>query len=221
MLYDLAGMSMKRVKTNRPFHEEELKSCIEIQQRSLQAYSREIYDNIGQVLSLVKLQLQSLQSDEQPNLDEVLYSGKLVGKAIADLRNLTKQLTPEEVVTNGFVNSIIIELKRLSEAGLCISKFSVKGVSINLENVKQLVVFCILQQLIYPTLNVYFPGNIELNMKYLKNKIEINITRKFGKEPLFLNIEEIARVKHRLKTIDSTINYKHQNWNTLQITVNT
>jgi len=191
---------------------EELDSRIEIQERSLHAYAKEIFENIGQVLSLVKLQLQTESKIPEP--------GKLLGKAITDLRNLTKQLSPDEIIKNGFGYAINCELKRLSEAGFCRMEFCEEGSFINLEDVKELVAFCILQQLTYPVLDIYHPGFIRMNVQYLRTSIEIEVTRIFKEVPLPLNIEEMANFKQRLSTINSSISYKNQNCNTLQITIN-
>jgi hypothetical protein len=200
---------MKRTKKTMRLIKEELNSRIEIQERSLQAYSKEIFENIAQVLSLVKFQLQTENKTPEP--------GKLLGKAIADLRNLTKQLSPNEIIRNGFANAINCELKRLSEAGLCRKEFSEKGNFINLDEVKELVVFCVLQQLTYPILNIYHPGFIKMDVRYSESKIEIEVTREFKEEALLLEIEEMNRFKQRLATIDSLLS---QDGNTLTLTIN-
>jgi len=220
MKHDVTCLPMKRSKKISPLIKEELTSRIEIQERSLQAYSKEIFENIGQVLSFVKLQLLSLQSPNNSETDKMLDSGKLLGKAIEDLRNLTKQLSPDEIIRNGFAHAIICELKRLDEAGFCNSNFFLEGDLINLQEVKELVVFCILQQLIYPALDIYNPGYIDIKIHYRKTHIEIEVARQFKGEPLFLDVEGLARIKQRLNSVNGTITYKDQNWNTLKITIN-
>ena len=212
MKYDVICLPMKRTKKTIKLIKEELKSRIEIQERSLQAYSKEIFENIGQVLSLVKLQLQTGSKVPEP--------GKLLGKVIIDLRNLTKQLSPDEIIKNGFAYAISCELKRLSEAGFCRIEFCEKGSFIKLEEVTELVVFCVLQQLAYPVLNIYQPGFIHMTVQYSGNKIEIDVTRQFKEEPLLLNTEEMSKFKQRLAAIDGRISYKDEDSNTLQITIN-
>ena len=217
MKYDMAYLTMKRTKKTISLIKEELNSRIEIQQRSLEAYSKEIFENVGQVLSLVKLQLQAENENATGKISE---SGKLLGKAIADLRNLTKQLSPDEIIKKGFAYAINCELKRLSEAGFCRFEFSEENDLISLEEVKELVVFCVLQQLSYPILNIYHPGFIRIKTRYHENKIEIEVTREYKKEHLLLDIEEMAKFKQRLNTINSSISYKNPTWNELQIIIN-
>jgi len=220
MKYDMICVPMKRTKKTIGLLKEELSSRIEIQQRSLQAYSREIFDNIAQVLSLVKFQLSNFQDDGKAEQQKINDPGKLLGKAISDLRNLTKQLSPDEIIKKGFASSIHYELKRLSEAGFCKINFSIKGKATELECVKELVVFCILQQLAYPVLNIHDPGVSDIQIHYLKDKIVIEIIREFNGELLLLNADELEKFNQRLRTIDSTIEYKPGHKKTLQITIN-
>ena len=217
---DLTCVPMKKTKKTNRALKEELNSRIEIQERSLQAYSKEIFENIGQVLSLVKLQLLGLQEEDKNYTGKVTESGKLLGKAIADLRNLTKQLSPDEIIKNGFAFAINCELKRLNETGFCRAELSESGNFIKLEEVKELVVFCVLQQLTYPVLNIHQPGFIQINILYKRSRIEIEVTREYQEEPLLLDIQEMTKFKQRLATIDSAVSYKDQDWNTLKLTIN-
>lgn len=219
MKYDMICVPMKRIKKRTSLIKEELSSRIEIQQRSLQTYSREIFDNIAQVLSLVKFQLSIVQSDDQKNNIAVPDSGKLLGKAIADLRNLTKQLSPDEIIKQGFALAIHYELKRLDEAGFCRVGFLLKGKPVKLEAVAELIVFCILQQLSYPALNIYHPGSIIVNTHYRQHRIEIDFIRQCKGEALFLDDKELEKLNQRLKTINSKIEHKEDKKG-LQITIN-
>jgi signal transduction histidine kinase len=220
MKYDMICVPMKRTKKTIGLLKAELSSRIEIQQRSLQTYSREIFDNIAQVLSLVKFQLSNLQSGEKEEPQKVSDPGKLLAKAISDLRNLTKQLSPDEIIKKGFASSIHYELKRLGEAGFCKINFSVKGKATELESVKELVVYCILQQLAYPVLNIHDPGTIDIQIHYLKDKVALEIIRECNGELLLLNADELEKFNQRLKTIDSMIEYKPGHKKALQITIN-
>lgn len=101
-----------------------LKSQIEIQEHTLQHISREIHDNIGQVLSLVSLNLNTLQLNDQKKLDS---TNGLVSKAITDLRALSKSLNPDRVQTIGLSESIKTEVEQLERTG----KFEV---SLQIEN---------------------------------------------------------------------------------------
>ncbi|MBC7874124.1 MAG: hypothetical protein H7Y01_09025 [Ferruginibacter sp.] len=58
---------------------------------------KEIYDNIGQVLCLVRIQLSCMDFENRGKAQEqVKESGILIARAIRDLRNLVKQAKGHE-----------------------------------------------------------------------------------------------------------------------------
>jgi signal transduction histidine kinase len=212
---------MKRIAPNKMFDEENLNSRIEIQERSLQNYAKEIYENIGQVLSLAKILLLSLNTEGSKNVAAIGDSGKLLGKAITDLRSLAKQLTPEQVVKKGFAAAFISELERLNSAGFCKAIYSVDDRNSGREEVKELVIFCILQQIIHPALNINSPGFINLKIRNKRKVTAIEIETGFDEESLLLNIDEMAVISERLKAIGGKINYKKGDKKILRIIINT
>ncbi len=96
------------------FEQTLLKSQIEIQEQTLLYISREIHDNIGQVLSLVSLNLNTIEPSDKDKLD---FTSSLVTKAIDDLRGLSKSLNPDRVQTIGLTQSIMTELDQLERTG--------------------------------------------------------------------------------------------------------
>lgn len=100
------------------FAEELLKSQLEIQEQTLRNISHEIHDNIGQILSLVALNLNLLKS---PDVDRLDSTTNLVEKAINDLRTLSKILNPEQILKVGLKEALEVELHHLEKSG----KFSV------------------------------------------------------------------------------------------------
>ncbi|MES3017330.1 MAG: ATP-binding protein [Bacteroidota bacterium] len=92
-----------------------LKSQLEIQEQTLRHISREIHDNIGQVLSLVSLNLNTVVVTDQ---DKLKFTSGLVTKAIDDLRGLSKSLNPDRVQMIGITESIKTELDQLERTGI-------------------------------------------------------------------------------------------------------
>jgi signal transduction histidine kinase len=193
------------MKKDDLLHEQELYTRIEIQERSLQAYVREIYENISQVLSLVRIQLLSAMPGQDLSLESAKDNGELVGKAISDLRNLTKQLSPEQITRHGFVHAIDSELQRLQEAGLCDAGFFVTGNYFSLGEVKELVVFCILQQLIYPLLNHREPGRFHVLVQYDDDKVVVDFAMEKSGVEIILANEEIEKLQKRVELMNGTI----------------
>jgi hypothetical protein len=86
-----------------------LRTRLEIREYYLNAVVKEVYENIGQVLSYVRMQL-ALAKNDQPTAwnEKIEPSYQLIGKTIGDLRNMCKLFNPEENVfkKHGFLEVI-------------------------------------------------------------------------------------------------------------------
>ncbi|MGB8193004.1 MAG: histidine kinase [Chitinophagaceae bacterium] len=130
--------------------QELLRSEIEIHEQSFQNISHEIHDNIGQVLSLAKLNLNAVEAGLSEEKSEKIRNSKdLVGQAIADLRNLSKNLNAAVITEIGLSEAIKRELDQLSKSGRYETDFSQDGKAFRLQGQKELIIFRIFQQIIY------------------------------------------------------------------------
>ncbi|OLY90788.1 Signal transduction histidine kinase [Cnuella takakiae] len=92
-----------------------LQSQLEIQEQTYSQISEEIHDNIGQVLSLVKLNINTLDRDSNP--EKISTTNALLAQAIADLRNLSHLLNTNYIREAGFSESIQQLLLHLQKSG--------------------------------------------------------------------------------------------------------
>jgi len=75
------------------FDKELFETQLEIQEQTLKNISQEIHDNIGQGLSLAKLNINTMDSNGVAVLQDKINASKhLITKAIQDLRDLSKSL---------------------------------------------------------------------------------------------------------------------------------
>src|SRR5205085_390335 len=81
------------------FQQELLRTQLEIQEQTLKNISQEIHDNIGQGLTLAKLNLSLMNVNEPGSLiTKIEDSKKLVAKAINDLRDIAKGLNSDNII---------------------------------------------------------------------------------------------------------------------------
>src|SRR3954465_10865734 len=81
-------------------------SQLEIQEQTFRNISQEIHDNIGQVLSLAKLNLNTMHvGDPDNSKDKISNTTELLTKAIKDLRDLSRLLHPDYLQEMGLENS--------------------------------------------------------------------------------------------------------------------
>jgi signal transduction histidine kinase len=83
---------LEKLNLQANYKHELLKAQLEIQEQTLANVGREIHDNIGQVLSFVKLSLNPANASLEQLQQKMHDSRELVAKAINDLRELSKSL---------------------------------------------------------------------------------------------------------------------------------
>lgn len=149
------------------FHKELLKSQIEIQEQTLNQTSREIHDNITQVLSFVKLTLgltKNLnESEKQLKINE---SRELVGQTINDLRDLSKSLSFEHIAALGLVKTIEKEVEKVNKSGLIDMTFLVDGEVYTLGEQRELVLFRIFQEALNNALKHSRAKHFKITLQY-------------------------------------------------------
>jgi signal transduction histidine kinase len=106
---------LQQERMNIEFEQTLLKSKLEIQELTLNNISREIHDNIGQVLSLVRIHLNTLQLPGQE--EKIEHMDELMGKAITDLRSLSHSLDADHIRDKGWLMPVSRLLSDLQKTG--------------------------------------------------------------------------------------------------------
>ena len=86
-------------------------SQLEIQENTFKTISQELHDNIGQMLSVVKLSLSALPLEKEHKAHQLVqHSQEVLNKAIVDLSDLTKSLHTDRITDLGLADCIRFEL---------------------------------------------------------------------------------------------------------------
>lgn len=145
------------------FQQEILQTQIEIQNQTLQRVGEELHDNIGQLLSVAKWQLNMTDDEPTPPVKEALSS---LSKAINALRALSKSLDADVVADFGLVQSLRHELARIEQTGKCRTHLYVTGEAINILPQKEMVLFRIAQEALNNALKHAQAQNISVRLQY-------------------------------------------------------
>ena len=99
-LYRNSNRKLKR-------RQDALRSRLEVQEKSFDKIYNEIHDNIGQTLSLAKLNLHSVEPGLPDGATEkIKHSKELLSKAIIDLRNLGRNLNAKSFADTSFSDQL-------------------------------------------------------------------------------------------------------------------
>lgn len=158
------------------FSQELLQSQLEIQEQTLKNIAQEIHDNIGQELSLVKLNLNTMDINKQPELITKINTSKdLVSKAIQGLRDLSRSLNTDAISAMGLCRAIEYELEMISKTEICKTNMDISGDIKKLDEKKELILFRIVQETLHNIIKHAAASTINVSVKFENNKMELDI----------------------------------------------
>ena len=133
----------------KTFSRELLKTQLDVQEETFKSISREIYDNIGQVLSLVKLNINTVDVyNPEATRQKLLESKDHLSNTIQHLRDLAKSLNPDFVTDLSLARAIEQQLQLMQKTACCETLFAVNGTPYKSQHQHDLVIFRIVQQLL-------------------------------------------------------------------------
>jgi signal transduction histidine kinase len=158
------------------YEKEALRSQLEIQENTFKTIAQELHDNIGQMLSVVKLSLSVLPLEkENPIFDQVQNSREILNKAIFDLSNLTKSLHTERIADIGLVESIRYELYALRKTGIIKIQFNSEGIETPFTEQKSIFLFRMFQEIMNNILKHAKATEVIVHLQYLDNIFVLEI----------------------------------------------
>ncbi|WP_373521862.1 sensor histidine kinase [Aquiflexum sp.] len=130
---------------------------------------RELHDNVGQLLSLAKLNLSSSKVEK-------VHEGKvLINEIIREVRALSKSLNLDWVDSITLEEFIKKELSKLESTGFCKVAFQKNGQALQLDKEKKLVLIRIIQESLNNAIKHAHPSLIEITVDSDTSKSEITI----------------------------------------------
>lgn len=142
----------------------------EIQQETLAHVGRELHDNIGQLLSLAKLNLNSSKPEKQAEGKE------FINQIIKEVRTLSKTLNldwVEEMTMDDFIKQ---QLHRIQSTGYCETVFDSDQSFNELPKDKKLVLIRVIQECLNNAIKHASPSHITIRIYKNQKERKIEIT---------------------------------------------
>ena len=156
------------------YEREVLRSQLEIQENTLKTIAQELHDNIGQMLSVVKLSLSVLPLEkDHPAHEMTQHSQQVLNKAIFDLSDLTKSMHTDRIVEVGIADSISFELASIKRAGILQVDFSVTGNEFHFDEQKSIFIFRMFQEMMNNILKHSKARNVIVSLIYSADEVFI------------------------------------------------
>jgi two-component system, NarL family, sensor kinase len=152
-----------------------LEARLEVQEKTLTNVSREIHDNIGQVLSLVKLNMNKLMGESQLPSPVLTSTKELVAKAIQDLRALSKTLNSGYLSGTPLCESLKFDLSLVNQSGSFQTNLHVSGSEPDLDPQKKIIVYRMAQELLNNAIKHSKANLIEIFLSFSEDNLTMRV----------------------------------------------
>ena len=188
-----------------------LQSRLEVQEQSFKYFSEEIHDNIGQLLSMVKMQLYNIKSNstEPEIVNKATKSNELLGKAITDLRNISHTLNSNFVDNAGLEAAIRKDLEYMHSAKDIACTLTKTGDEYDLGEGRELIIFRIVQEAAGNAMKHANPTAIDITLQYQPDTLRVTIADNgsgFNRQKAAGSGLGLTNMQERASLLNGTIN---------------
>jgi signal transduction histidine kinase len=153
-----------------------LQSRIEIKEQTFKTISQELQDNLGETLTLAKLNLNRIKLENQADAQEKLNGAiDVLSHTIQSMRDLSRSLHAEIIQRNGLVNALEKETDLIRRLGVLQTSFHIGGNPIHIDDNKSLIIFRIVQEALHNVIRHSGATQLDLIMEFSKGVISLSI----------------------------------------------
>lgn len=147
-------------KEREQFEREIAETQIEIREETLRNISWELHDNIGQLLTLAKIQLQNATEE---NIQEV---SETIGKGLNEVRALSKLINPEAIKNIHLQEAVQLEIDRFNRLNFIDSTLTVSGDEQDIDKKSSIIIFRILQEFFSNTIKHSRASKLNVSLNF-------------------------------------------------------
>jgi len=166
--------AIERENAKIEFDSQLMKAQLEIQEQTMKMISQEIHDNIGQMLSLAKLNL-ALAKKDLPDQPRITDSHNLISNSIHDLRNLAHSLDKEYLAQQELHKSLQHELELIDKTGVYKTDLIIFGSATTPDKQKELILFRIVQESLHNIIKHANASHIRVTLTYESEGLKMEI----------------------------------------------
>lgn len=201
---------MKLIELGSNYEIEVFKTQIQVQEQTFKNISAEIHDNIGQRLTLAKLQLNialvspKINGGIKPGIQDAVES---LTDCIADLRDLSRNLSYERIGILGFQEMIQADLRQLNAVQTIACQYYRNGELYFLGIETELIIYRIFQEIIQNTIKHSAANNFIVRLDYQLHHLDILFEDDgVGFDPKDMNLPNgLNNLQTRTKSINASI----------------
>lgn len=177
--YQRKVLSFEREKElmRSKFNQTLLQSQLEIQEQTLQHISNELHDNLGQIASLIKINLHTIPLDNKEKAAEKLADTReLTRNLITDIKSLSVSLGTDHISRTGLAKMLEIEMKRIGKTEQFITHFEQDVDKLVIPDGKAIILYRIVQEVLNNTVKHSDARNIRVKLSGNEKTVNLEIS---------------------------------------------
>ncbi len=164
------SLLLQQKEAEKKFETAIAETQIEIREETLRNISWELHDNIGQLLTLAKIQV-SIAQDNPDKLQEVTDT---ITKSLTELRSLSKLINPDAIKNLSLTEAITLEIERFNRLQFIKAKITSNEEVQELDDKVEIIIFRILQEFFTNTIKHSKASILDVNVHYDQDKLVIH-----------------------------------------------
>lgn len=160
---------IKQIEAQQQFEQEIAETQVEIREQTLRNISWELHDNIGQLLTLAKIQLQNVKENPE-NIAEVNQN---LTKILNEVRALSKIINPDFISNIQLEEALSLEIQRFNRLNYIKAELIVEGNRFTMDSKTDIIIFRILQEFFSNTIKHSKASLLSVYLKYDNDKLFI------------------------------------------------
>lgn len=173
------------------FDQELLRSHLEIQSQAFESISRELHDNVGTLISIAIVHIQSMEVQAEKEQHTLIETAGLLDEAMDTLRDISRSIHPENIGRLGWQDAFVAELERIRKIDLFTIDYSMEGEPVSIELRKQVIIFRILQESLNNIVKHSKGNHISVHIRF--NHDDVIITIEDNGKGLEKNLAELSK----------------------------
>ncbi|KAF2338299.1 histidine kinase [Flavobacterium tistrianum] len=143
---------VEKMEADLYFQSELVKTRIEIKDQTLCEISKELHDNIGQIISVAIMQLNICISNKNVEISELKDLKVVLAKSLDELRILSRIINKDNLLQNNFLEAIQQDLERIKKLKKIKFNFNQIGPVPVINKEHELIIYRIFQEALHNSL---------------------------------------------------------------------
>jgi len=198
---------------------------IEIQENILEQISRELHDNIGQLLTVARIHLNTvLKHPEKRTSEKLQETNNVVDMAISELKILSRLPSTDKIKQFSLLNALTMEIDRINKLESVKTILMIKGEIVPFGSDTKIIIFRIIQEFICNTIKYANANELNIILNYDNDNFVLDISDNGKGFDMNIKMNQgngISNIKNRASLIGAVSEYKSGVEGTsLKLTVN-